>query len=392
MLFRSERTESELAIENSLSQKVSLHYQDKPLTDVIRQIALDHGINITMKTREIETEGLSASQPISIDVDGITLRSALNLLLDQAGGLVYSIENETLMITNRLEQETKYINVAYNVADLVVPVGIRNPANVGQYGNSVPGSERAPIANGNGFYQVNDDLAVSIGGNGRPSANGPASGSSVSNADFSALVNLITTTVEPGTWDVDGGQGTIGQEENTLSLVIRQTSAVHEQIADLLTQLRKLQDLQVTVEVRFISVSDNFFERIGVDFDMNLNDTLGDPPGVPAFGSRQLQFPGGTGAGQNGGGGGQQGQAGDLRGSQQGQNGGGGGQQGQQGQQGQAGQRLFDPVNRVNSPRDDFRGTVVGMSGPNQFTQDYDIQFRQGSFEIGVPEIGRAHV
>ena len=382
-----ERTESELAIENSLSQKVSLHYQDKPLTDVIRQIALDHGINITMKTREIETEGLSASQPISIDVDGITLRSALNLLLDQAGGLVYSIENETLMITNRLEQETKYINVAYNVADLVVPVGIRNPANVGQYGNSVPGSERAPIANGNGFYQVNDDLAVSIGGNGRPSANGPASGSSVSNADFSALVNLITTTVEPGTWDVDGGQGTIGQEENTLSLVIRQTSAVHEQIADLLTQLRKLQDLQVTVEVRFISVSDNFFERIGVDFDMNLNDTLGDPPGVPAFGSRQLQFPGGTGAGQNGGGGGQQGQAGDLRGSQQGQNG-GGGQQGQQGQQGQTGQRLFDPVNRVNSPRDDFRGTVVGMSGPNQFTQDYDIQFRQGSFEIGVPDFG----
>jgi len=271
-----ERTESELKIEKSLGDKVSLHYKDTPLTEVVRQIALDHGINITMKTREIESEGLSVTQMVSIDVDGITLRSALNLLLDQAGGLVYSIENETLMITNRLEQDTKYLNVAYNVADLVVPVGIRNPANVGQYGNSVPGSERAPSASGNGFYQVNDDLAVSIGGNGRPSANGTGSGSNtVSNADFSGLVNLITTTVEPGTWDVDGGQGTIGQEENTLSLVIRQTSAVHEQIADLLTQLRKLQDLQVTVEVRFISVSDNFFERIGVDFDMNLNDTLG---------------------------------------------------------------------------------------------------------------------
>ncbi|MFA9271089.1 MAG: hypothetical protein ACEQSX_10090, partial [Baekduiaceae bacterium] len=61
-------------------------------------------------------------------------------------------------------------------------------------------------------------------------------------------------TIEPGTWDVDGGTGTIGTEENTLSLVIRQTSSAHEQIADLLKQLRKLQDLQVTVEVRFISV------------------------------------------------------------------------------------------------------------------------------------------
>jgi hypothetical protein len=28
------------------------------------------------------------------------------------------------------------------------------------------------------------------------------------------------------------------------------------------------------------------------------------------------------------------------------------------------------------------------MSGPNQFTQDYDVQFRQGSFEIGVPDFG----
>jgi len=375
-----DRSESELQIEKSLGEKVSLHFHDMPLTDVIRQIAVDHGINITMKTRAIETEGLSVTQPVSIDVDGITLRSALNLLLEQAGGLVYSIENETLMITNRLEQETKFVNVAYNVADLVIPVGNGNAASMSQLGGLAP-QANAPQPNGNGLYQVNDDLAVSISGNGRTGSGGSTGSKVNSAADFSGLVNLITTTVEPGSWDVDGGQGTIGQEENTLSLVIRQTTSVHEQIVDLLTQLRKLQDLQVTVEVRFISVSDRFFERIGVDFDWNVNDTLGDPPGVPAFGSRQLQFPGG--GGQGGGGGGNN-QGGDLRGNQQGQ--GGGGQQGQQAQQG--GQALFDPINRVNSPRDDFKRTVVGMSGPNQFTQDYDVQFRQGSFEIGVPDFG----
>ncbi len=43
----------------------------------------------------------------------------------------------------------------------------------------------------------------------------------------------------------------------------------------MLKQLRKLQDLQVTVEVRFISVSDNFFERIGVDFDFRIDDNTG---------------------------------------------------------------------------------------------------------------------
>jgi general secretion pathway protein D len=145
----------------------------------------------------------------------------------------------------------------------------------------------------------------------------------------------------------------------------------------------------VTVEVRFISVSDRFFERIGVDFDFNVQDTFGDPPGAPAFGSRQLTFPGGGGAGGGAGGGGAGGQNGDLRGGQQ--QGGQGGQGGQQqGQQGQGGIQpvLFDPITRVRTPRDDFSNQVAGLATPGQFTEDFDIQFRQGSFEIGVPDFG----
>ncbi|MGV2338598.1 MAG UNVERIFIED_CONTAM: hypothetical protein LVR18_32805 [Planctomycetaceae bacterium] len=49
---------------------------------------------------------------------------------------MYSIENETLMITNRLEQETKFVNVAYNVADLVIPVGNGNAASMSQLGGT----------------------------------------------------------------------------------------------------------------------------------------------------------------------------------------------------------------------------------------------------------------
>jgi len=35
--------------------------------------------------------------------------------------------------------------------------------------------------------------------------------------------------------------------------------------------------LQVTIEVRFVTVSDRFFERIGLDFDFNVPGTLGRP-------------------------------------------------------------------------------------------------------------------
>ncbi|MDG1894330.1 MAG: hypothetical protein P8J37_05430 [Fuerstiella sp.] len=370
------RTESELRIEKSLREVISLHFHDVPLTDIIRHIATTHGINIALDTRAIETDGLLPNQAVSIDVDGIQLRSALNLLLDQAGGLVYDIENEVLKITNRLEKESKYEPIVYNVADLVVPVSLdRTP---GAFDN--PSMLGGNDFSGSGLFQVNDDLTVGIGSNGMPRRNGTSGRSNDRGIDFSNLIDLITTTVEPGTWDLDGGAGRAEGNENTLSLVIRQTPAVHDQIVDLLGQLRKLQDLQVTVEVRFVSVTDRFFERIGVDFDFNIQDNLGDPPGVPAFGSRQLQFPGGQAGG--GGGGGQQG---DLRGGQQG--GGGGQQGGQQGQQGGA-TGLFDTIQRVNSPRDDFNGQAVGLASPDSFTEDYDIQFRQGSFELGVPDFG----
>jgi general secretion pathway protein D len=50
---------------------------------------------------------------------------------------------------------------------------------------------------------------------------------------------------------------------------------------------RQVQDLQVAVEVRFISVEDDFFERIGVDFDFRLDSDAqlvpanDDPPQLP---------------------------------------------------------------------------------------------------------------
>jgi general secretion pathway protein D len=58
---------------------------------------------------------------------------------------------------------------------------------------------------------------------------------------------------------------------------------VHEEIADLLEQLRRLQDLQVTIEVRFITLADTFFERIGVDFDFNIQSGVNQPLNLTAI-------------------------------------------------------------------------------------------------------------
>src|SRR6185369_15769207 len=84
-------------------------------------------------------------------------------------------------------------------------------------------------------------------------------------ADFDSLIELITTTIDPDSWDDVGGPGSIAEFATNLSLVISQTQEVHEKIDRLLAQLREIQDEQVTIEVRFITLSDRFFERIGID-------------------------------------------------------------------------------------------------------------------------------
>jgi general secretion pathway protein D len=93
-------------------------------------------------------------------------------------------------------------------------------------------------------------------------------------ADFDTLIDLIQQTIAPDTWADAGGAGAIEAFPTNLSLVISQTQDVHDQITDLLEQLRRLQDLQVAIEVRFIRLTDNFFERIGIDFDVKIDDNV----------------------------------------------------------------------------------------------------------------------
>jgi hypothetical protein len=63
-----------------------------------------------------------------------------------------------------------------------------------------------------------------------------------SGADFDSLIDLIVVTVERDSWMESGtGQGEIQPFPSNQSLVISQTQRVHQQIANLLEQLRQAQ-------------------------------------------------------------------------------------------------------------------------------------------------------
>lgn len=84
-----------------------------------------------------------------------------------------------------------------------------------------------------------------------------------------ALIKLITSTVRPQTWSEMGGRCRAEYYPVGMALVVSAPADVQEQVADLLESLRRMQDVQVAVEIRVISVTESFFERIGVDCKMN---------------------------------------------------------------------------------------------------------------------------
>jgi general secretion pathway protein D len=398
------RGEEELRIEQSLSKRISLHEEQVPLAEVMKKIQAVADINIVLDTPGLEEEGVNSDVMVSINVDGIMVKSALNLILGHYN-LGYMIDNEVLKITSRMRQQGELVVATYSVADLVIPIPDPSELNddpfiamkgFNSYGTSGNQANASGLgAGGQGFAQVgaNQDSPFEAA-----NSSGRRAGAKPFDPDFSSLTELISSTIAPDSWDSVGGPASMRSHETTLSLVIRQTQKVHEEIADLLDQLRRLQDLQVTIEVRFVTVSDRFFERIGVNFNFNLAPTTGYPTqdnsGLPLqpFGSVNLpQFGLSGNTQQQAGVQGQQGVAGVQGAAQAGVQGqqaqaGVQGQQAQGGQQGASG--LFGAGPSLNLYNNPNKTSIVGLQNATSFTQDLSVPFQQGSFTVGVPTFG----
>lgn len=62
------------------------------------------------------------------------------------------------------------------------------------------------------------------------------------------LQELVQSVVAPGEWDQSGGPGRVATNVSTRSLIVRQHAEVHDEIVELLTQLR--QENSVRIEIR----------------------------------------------------------------------------------------------------------------------------------------------
>jgi type II secretory pathway component GspD/PulD (secretin) len=85
------------------------------------------------------------------------------------------------------------------------------------------------------------------------------------------ILTLIRDTIQPDSWRENGGDPGAIAELNG-QLIVTQTAGAHEELHDLLKQLREAKRMAISVEGRFLTITTNFLEETGVDLDVVLNN------------------------------------------------------------------------------------------------------------------------
>jgi len=112
------RAAPERSIEAELEEPTQFDFTDVPLTDVVDYLKSLHKIEIQVDGKALSDVGLDpAKTPITKNIKGISLRSALQLMLRDPD-LTYTIKNESLLITTPEQAETELTTKIYAVGDL----------------------------------------------------------------------------------------------------------------------------------------------------------------------------------------------------------------------------------------------------------------------------------
>ncbi len=185
-----DEVKSRAKIAKALDEQTKFEFNETPLHEVVEDLKMRHHVEIQLDAKVLEEASIGVDTPVTRYLQGITLRSALRLMLG-AMDLTYIIKDEVLLITTRDKSSNELVIKIYPVGDLTAP---RSAASGGE--------------------------------------------------NFRPLVEAIRATIAPTTWDEVGGPGSIVPLAQARSLIVSQTDEVHEQIFELLSGLRQARDAQ----------------------------------------------------------------------------------------------------------------------------------------------------
>jgi hypothetical protein len=202
--FLPRPTPDEVKIIASLEKPTTVEFLDLPLEDCFTFLKEYHDITIHLEKSAFKEADVPLDSAVTMKLNGVRLESALKLMV-QPLLLDYLVEDDVLKITSKKAAQKKLITRTYPVADLC--------------------GESSGIDGDDGRRK-------------EKSAEKPARPGS-SATSYTALINTITTTIDPDSWEELSGEGSSMAVQQAGSLVIRQTWSVHRKILQLLRDLRE---------------------------------------------------------------------------------------------------------------------------------------------------------
>lgn len=284
------QTDAEKEIKHRMSTVVDLSFSNTPLNQVIDDLRMMTGINIIPDKSALEEDRIALDTPVSIKMDKMKFESALKNMLQDLK-LTYVIADDALKITTSRKARGQIVQKVYRVADLVMPIEDyvqprsmnleraidrvieQQQMNIIGRGGATPSNNGRLMLPDGQPVGGNPSMTTSPGGgqmSTQPTLSQTGAQMTQKQTMHEMVIKLIQNTISPNSWADVGGAGTIDYMPIGMALVINQTPDVQEQVFELLEALRRLQDLQVAVEIKLISLSETFFERIGLDFNLNV--------------------------------------------------------------------------------------------------------------------------
>lgn len=208
--------------------------------DVIRNLQLvvpEIPLIVTPQAREvIESEGLTMVIEL---VNSISLANFLDQMVQRSTNLAWTVRDGVVLIGDKSEASGTIVAQVHPVKDLVfrrtqfLPPRIRD----------IPGGD------------VGFDETPRTGGEGDEK---------ISFIDIADLVQNLKDATDPAYWD-SGDTVEITPEE-TGYLVVKASPEMHRRIQGVLDDMRRFSTPVVTIDSKFLTISRNFLQEVGVDF------------------------------------------------------------------------------------------------------------------------------
>jgi len=183
-------------LEAALRQRGSIDFVAEPLKHVVESLSRQFGVPIVLAQKKLEEAGVSLDTPITKTLDNLPLESAVRLILNDVE-LGLTIRDNVIVISTHEDIESQLVTRVYPVFDLVARSAVSDK-----------------------------------------------DGKTIKHNDPDSLIEVITSTLKPDSWDDVGGPGAIDYLDSAGALVVSQTRDVQRQLDNLLLALRRAKVVQ----------------------------------------------------------------------------------------------------------------------------------------------------